>query len=44
MADPTEDVPPDGPLRQRDRDFEFGALGLGMAGTGRVGAVVELTD
>src|SRR4028118_1383973 len=44
MADPTEDVPADGPLRQSDRDFEFGALGLGVTGTGGVGAVVELTD
>jgi hypothetical protein len=44
MADPTEDVPPDGPLGQGDRDFELGALGLGVTGTGGVGAVVELTD
>src|ERR671916_174963 len=44
MADPTEDVPADGPLGQSDRDFKLGALGLGMTGTGGVGAVVELTD
>ena len=44
MADPTEDVPPNGPLGPSDCDFEFGALGLGVTGTAGVGAVVELTD
>src|SRR5436309_12774022 len=41
MTDPTEDIPPDRPLGQRDRDLEFGALGLGMAGAGGIGAVIE---
>ena len=31
-------------LGQSDGDFEFGALGLGVSGTGRIGAVVELAD
>src|SRR5207245_537675 len=44
MADPTEDVPADGPLRQGDGEFEFGALGPGVTGTAGIGAVVELTD
>src|SRR3712207_1234199 len=44
MTDPTEDVPADGPLGQRDGDFEFRTLRLGVTGTAGVGAVVELTD
>ena len=44
MADPAEDVPADRPMGQGDRDFEFGALGLGVPGAARVGAVVELAD
>ena len=31
-------------LGQGDGDFEFGALGLGVSGTGGIGAVVELAD
>src|SRR3954464_9414572 len=41
MTDPTEDIPPDRPLGQRDRDLEFGALGLGVAGASGIGAVIE---
>ena len=44
MSDPAEDVPADRPLGQSDGDFEFGALGLGVAGTGGIGTVVELAD
>src|SRR5512135_2485141 len=44
MADPTQDVPPDGPLGQRDSDFEFRAFRLGVAGAAGSGAVVELAD
>ncbi len=44
MTDPTEDIPPDRPLGRRDRDLEFGALGLGVAGAGGIGAVVEFAD
>src|SRR3954451_3262860 len=44
MANPTENVPADGPLRQSDGEFEFGALGVGVTGAGGVGAMVELTD
>jgi hypothetical protein len=44
MADPTQDVPPDGPLGQRDSDLKFRALGLGVTGAARIGAVVELAD
>src|SRR3954449_2945065 len=41
MPDPAEDVPADGPARRGDGDLEFGALGLDVAGTGGVGAVIE---
>ena len=44
MADPTQDVPSDRPLGQRDGDFEFRAFRLGVTGAARVGAVVELAD
>ena len=42
MTDPTEDIPSDRPLGQSDRDLKLsGALGLGVAGTSDVGAVVK---
>src|SRR5262249_61752334 len=41
LTDTSEDVPPDRPLGQSDRDLQFGALGLGVTGTVGVGAVVE---
>src|SRR5512140_2527147 len=44
MADPTKDVPPNGPLGQRDSDFEFRAFRLGVTGAAGIGAVVELAD
>ena len=44
MPDPAEDIPTDGHLGQGDSDFEFGALGLGVSRTGRIGTVVELAD
>src|SRR4051794_7662308 len=44
MADPAEDIPADGHLGQGDGDFEFGAPGLGVSRTGRIGTVVELAD
>src|SRR3954451_4630945 len=44
MPDPAEDVPADGHLGQGDGDLEFGTLGLGVPGTGGIGAVVELAD
>jgi hypothetical protein len=44
MADPTEDIPSDRPLGESDRDFELRTLRLGVAGTGGVGAVVELAN
>src|SRR3954463_7843156 len=44
MADPAEHIPSDGPPGQGDGDFQFRALGLGVAGTARVGTVVELAD
>ena len=44
MPDPAEDVPTDRHLRQRDGDFEFGTLGLGVSRTGAIGTVVELAD
>ena len=44
MTDPTEDIPPDRPLGQSDRDLEFGALCLGVAGAGGIGAVIEFAD
>src|SRR3954468_15830362 len=44
MSDPTEDVPADRPVRWGEGDFEFRALGLGMTGTGGIGAVVELAN
>src|SRR5829696_91814 len=44
MADPTQDVPADGPLGRRDGGLEFGTLGLGVTGAAGVGAVVELAD
>ena len=44
MADPTEDIPADGPLGRSDGDFELRALGLGVAGAGGIGTVVELAD
>ena len=31
-------------LGQREGDFEFGALGLGVSRAGRIGTVVELAD
>jgi hypothetical protein len=44
MPDPAEDVPADRPVRWGEGDFEFRALGPGVAGTGGIGAVVELAD
>src|ERR1035437_1199921 len=44
MSDPAEDVPADRHLGQSDGTFEFGALGLGVSWTGRIGTVVELAD
>ena len=44
MSDPAEDVPADRHLGQSEGDFEFGALGLGVSRTGRIGTVVELAD
>src|SRR5207249_1676909 len=44
VSDPAEDVPADRHLGQSESDFEFGALGLGMSRTGRIGTVVELAD
>jgi hypothetical protein len=44
MSDPAEDVPTDRHLGQSEGDFEFGALGLGVSRTGRIGTVVELAD
>src|SRR3954447_10319641 len=41
MADPTEDIPADGPLGQCDGDLGLGALGLGVAGAVGIGATVE---
>ena len=41
MTDPTEDIPSDRPLGQSDRDLKLGTLGLGVAGTSNVGAVVK---
>jgi hypothetical protein len=44
MSDPTEDVPSDRHLGQRQGDFAFGALGLGVSRTGWIGTVLELAD
>src|SRR5262249_32193397 len=44
MPDPAEDIPPDRPLGQSDRDLELRALGPGVAGAGGIGTVVELAD
>ena len=44
MADPAEDIPADGPVRQGDGGFEFRALGPGVPGAARIGAMVELAD
>ena len=44
MTDPAVDIPPDGPLGQSDRDFDFRALGHRVAGAGGIGTVVELAD
>src|SRR3954469_9415047 len=41
MPDPTEDIPGDGPLGQREGDLGLGALGPGMSGAVAIGAVVE---
>src|SRR4051795_13102817 len=41
MTDPTEDIPADGPLGGGDGDLELGAFRPGVAGAGRIGAVVE---
>src|SRR3954447_16923668 len=41
MADPTEDIPADGPLGQGEGDLELGTLGLGVAGAIGIGATVE---
>ena len=41
MTDPAEDIPPDRPLGQSDRDFELGTCGPGVAGAGGIGAVVQ---
>src|SRR5262249_49402309 len=44
MTDPAKDIPADGPFGQSDGDFEFRALGRGVAGAGEIGTVVELAD
>ena len=44
MSDPTEDVPSDRHLGQRQGDFEFGAPGPGVSRTGGIGTVVEFAD
>ena len=44
MTDPTEDIPPDCPLRGAHRDFEFRAFRVGMTLTAAIRAVVEFTD
>src|SRR3954454_5073697 len=44
MADPAKDVPADRPLGWGDGGFALGALRLGVSGTVRVWAVVELAD
>ena len=44
MSDPAKDIPRDRHLGQGEGDFEFGALGLGVSRTGRIGTVVELAD
>ena len=44
MSDPAEDVPADRPAGRGDGGFEFGTLGLGVAGAVAIGAVVELAD
>src|SRR6516164_173522 len=44
MPDPTEDIPANRPLGWSDRDFQFRALGVRVARTGGIGAVVELAN
>ena len=44
MSDPAEDIPADGPVRGCDGGFEFGALGPGVPGAVRIGAMVELAE
>jgi hypothetical protein len=44
MPDPAEDVPTDRHLGRREGDLEFGALGLGVSRTGRIGTAVALAD
>ena len=44
MSDPAEDVPANRPVRWGDRGLQFGALRLGVAGTGPIRAVVQLAD
>src|SRR5271154_6122902 len=44
MADPAEAVPGDAPPGQGDGRFDLGALGLGVPGAARIGAVVEPAD
>src|SRR6266536_4859478 len=41
MANPTEDIPADGPLGQSEGDFGLRTLGLGVAGAVRIRAVIE---
>ena len=44
MADPTEDVPSEGPVGHGDGGLGLGADGLVMARAARVGAMIELAD
>src|SRR5271166_4913887 len=44
MSDPAEDVPTDRQFRESNRDFELGALRLGMTRAVGIRTVVELTD
>src|SRR5208282_2774273 len=44
MSDPAEDVPSDRQFRESNRDFELGALRLGMTRAVGIRTVVELTD
>src|SRR6185437_3878089 len=44
MSDPAKDIPADRPIGWGDGRFRFRALGLGVPGTTRIGAMVELAN